>query len=276
MRKQELFDYMKPRIKQEIKKLLIQRNNISVSKLINATIKYLSLDDKTSRKTIYKTKIIPTRQPKGFVKNMKASCFVKLIQDENLSIKVLHIQAASVKGTKSNSSGYEAQSKDNKYKMTDEEVLKAKVPPEYHKFQNVFSAEEAKELPPHRPYDHTIETIDGQFPPHGRIYNMSQVELDALKSYIDKMLGKGFIQTSNLPIGVPVLFVKKKNGTLRLCVDYCALNKITVKNRYPLPLSGNLMDRLSQAKLYTKINLRVGYNNIRIAKGEEWKTAFRT
>jgi hypothetical protein len=70
--------------------------------------------------------------------------------------------------------------------------------------------------------------------------------------------------------------VKKKNGTLRLCVDYRALNKITIKNRYPLPLSGDLTDRLSQAKLYTKIDLRVGYNNIRIAKGEEWKTAFRT
>jgi hypothetical protein len=102
-----------------------------------------------------------------------------------------------------------------------------------------------------------METIDGQLPPHSRIYNMSQVELDALKGYIDEMLGKGFIRTSNLPIGAPVLFVKKKNGTLRLCVDYRALNKITIKNRYPLPLSEDLMDRLSQAKLYTKIDLRV-------------------
>ena len=98
---------------------------------------------------------------------------------------------------------------------------------------------------------------------------MSQVELDTLKSYIDEMLSKGFIRTSNLPIGAPVLFVKKKNGTLRLCVDYRALNKITVKNRYPLPLSGDLMDRLSQVKYYTKIDLRVGYNNICIAEGEE-------
>jgi hypothetical protein len=80
---------------------------------------------------------------------MKASRFVKLIRDENLSIKILHIQAASVKGTKSNSGGYEAQSKDDKHEMTDEEVLKAKVPPKYHEFQDVFSAEEAKELPPH-------------------------------------------------------------------------------------------------------------------------------
>ena len=105
---------------------------------------------------------------------------------------------------------------------------------------------------------------------------MSQVELDALKSYIDEMLSKGFIRTSNSPIGVPVLFVKKKNGTLRLYMDYRALNKITVKNRYLLPLSGDLIDRLSQAKYYTKIDLRVGYNNICIAEGEEWKTAFRT
>jgi hypothetical protein len=91
---------------------------------------------------------------------------------------------------------------------------------------------------------------------------MSQVELDTLKSYIDEILGKGFIWTSNLPIGAPVLFIKKKNGMLRLCVNYCTLNKITVKNRYLLPLSDNLMNRLSQAKLYTKIDLRVGHNNI--------------
>jgi hypothetical protein len=92
---------------------------------------------------------------------------VKLIRDENLSIKVLHIRAASIKGTKSNSGGYKAQEKDYKHEMTDEEVLKAKVPPKYHEFQGVFSAEEAKELPPHRPDDHTTETIDGQLPPHG-------------------------------------------------------------------------------------------------------------
>jgi hypothetical protein len=98
---------------------------------------------------IYKTKIIPTQQSKGFVKNIKASHFIKLIRNENLSIKVLHIQAASVKETKSNSSGYKAQRKDNKHEITDEEVLKAKVLPEYHKFQDIFSAEKAKELPPH-------------------------------------------------------------------------------------------------------------------------------
>jgi hypothetical protein len=103
---------------------------------------------------------------------------------------------------------------------------------------------------------------------------MSTNELEALKSYIDEMLGKGFIQSSNSPAGAPVLFVKKKNGTLRLCIDYQALNQITIKNRYPLPLAGDLIDRLSRAKIYLKIDLRVGYNNVHIAEGHEWKTAF--
>ena len=233
----------------------------------------------TPRKS--KRKVIPTRRTKHYVQRIRATKFVQLVEDEDLPVMMLHIRAVtsettSEKKAKPNSGGYEAQGKNDDKEMTDEEVLKAKVPPEYHEFKDVFSAEEAKELPPHRSYDHKIETIDGQLPPHGRIYNMSQVELDALKSYIDEMLAKGFIRTSNSPIGAPVLFVKKKNGTLRLCVDYRALNKITVKNRYPLPLSGDLMDRLSQAKIYTKIDLRVGYNNIRIAEGEEWKTAFRT
>jgi hypothetical protein len=222
-------------------------------------------------------KITPLHETKDFIQNLRAQEFSKLVNEENLPVTLFHIHAASAeKGTKSNSGGYEAQEKDDKREMTDQEVLQAKVLSKYHNFQDVFSPEEAKELPPHRPYDHKIETMDGQLLSYGWIYNISQVKLDALKSYIDKMLGKGFIWTSNLPIGAPVLFVKKKNGTLRLCMDYWALNKITIKNRYPLPLSGDLIDHLSQAKLYTKIDLCVGYNNIHIAKGEEWKTAFRT
>jgi hypothetical protein len=95
-------------------------------------------------------------------------------------------------------------------------VLERKVPKEYHDYTNVFSAGEAKVLPPHRTYNHKIKTIDNQEPPFGKIYNMSTNELEALKSYIDEMLGKGFIQSSNSPAGTLVLFVKKKNGMLRL------------------------------------------------------------
>jgi hypothetical protein len=153
---------------------------------------------------------------------------------------------------------------------------KSSIPQEYHDYMDVFSEGSARELPPHRPYDHKIELEEGKQPPTGRVYNMSQVELKALKEYLDDMLGKGFIRASNSPAGAPVVFAKKKDGSLRLCVDYRGLNQITRKNRYPIPLIGTLIDQLSGAKFYTKIDLRAGYNNIRIAKGQEWLTAFRT
>ena len=79
-------------------------------------------------------------------------------------------------------------------------------------------------MPPHRPYDLKIKTEGDSAPPFGKLYNMSEKELKALKDYIDDMLGKGFIRSSNSPAGAPVLFVKKKDGSLRLCVDYRTLN----------------------------------------------------
>jgi len=161
---------------------------------------------------------------------------------------------------------------------TDDELknFKDKVPECYHDFADVFSEGVARKLPPHRSYDHTIEVEEGKQPPHGPIYAMSGVELAALKDYIEDNLKKGFIRPSNSPAGAPVLFAKKKDGSLRLCVDFRGLNKITRKNRYPLPLIGDLLDRLSTAKVFTKIDLRVGFHNVRIAEGHEWKTAFRT
>ena len=122
----------------------------------------------TTTKKLIRLKSMPIQQTKGYVQNLRAQEFLKLVKEEDLPVTLLHIHAASAeKGTKSNSGGYEAQGKDDKKEMSDEEVLHAKVPPEYHEFQDIFSAEEAKELPPHRPYDHKIETIDGQLPPHG-------------------------------------------------------------------------------------------------------------
>lgn len=105
---------------------------------------------------------------------------------------------------------------------------------------------------------------------------MLETELTSLREYLDEMLGKGFIRSSNSPAGAPILFVKKKDGSLRLCVDYRGLNKITRKDRYPLPLNPNLLDQLSRAKIFTKIDLRTGYNNVQISEGDEWKTSFWT
>ena len=156
------------------------------------------------------------------------------------------------------------------------EMLEQRVPKEFHDYADVFSEAEARNMPPHRPYDHAVEMEPGAKAPWGPVYNMSGLELESLRVFLDDMLGKGFIRASHSPAGAPVLFVKKKDGSLRLCVDYRGLNRVTIKNRYPLPLINNIMDRLGKAKYFTKIDLRAGYNNVRIKKGDEWKTAFRT
>ena len=101
-------------------------------------------------------------------------------------------------------------------------------------------------------------------------------ELKVLRGYLDENLKKGFIRESKSPAGYPILFAPKKDGSLRLCVDYRKLNDITIKNRYPLPNIGELQDRLGRAKIFTKLDLRGAYNLIRMKEGEEWKTAFRT
>jgi hypothetical protein len=149
------------------------------------------------------------------------------------------------------------------------------LPPEFLPYRSVFEKSSADILPPHRSYDLKINTEPGSTPPFQHIYGLSATELDALKTFIDENLTKGFIRHSTSPAGAPILFVKKKDGSLRLCVDYRGLNKITLKNRYPLPLIPESLDRLSKAKFFTKLDLRGAYNLVRIAPGDEWKTAFR-
>jgi len=108
------------------------------------------------------------------------------------------------------------------------------VPPEYHDFAKLFSKHIAEELPPHCPYDDTIEIPQGQVPPLSPLWLKTPLELEELRKYIEENLHKGFIRHSQSPCGVPILFVKKANGSLHLCVDYRGLNKITMKNHYPL------------------------------------------
>ena len=150
------------------------------------------------------------------------------------------------------------------------------IPAVYQQFSRIFSEVEASSLPKHQPWDHNIPLQPNTQPPFGPIYALSEVELKALREYLDENLSKGFIRHSSSPAGAPILFVKKKDGSLRLCVDYRGLNRITVKNRYPIPLISELLDRIRGSKYFTKLDLRGAYNLIRIAEGEEWKTAFRT
>ena len=106
---------------------------------------------------------------------------------------------------------------------------------------------------------------------------MSELELKLVREYLDEMLKTGKIRPSKSSAGAPILFVPKSHGRgLRLCVDYRGLNRITIMNQYPLPLLSELQDRTKNAKIFSKIDLKNGYNLIRIKPGDEWKTAFRT
>jgi hypothetical protein len=160
--------------------------------------------------------------------------------------------------------------------LEEQSELRAAIPPEYHDYLHVFSKQKADILPSHRPYDHKIQLVDGATPPLGPVYSTSEAEQLALREYLAENLSKGFIRQSKSPAGAPILFVKKKDGSLRLCVDYRGLNRFTRKDRYPLPLIPNLIDQLRTAKKFTKLDLRGAYNLVRIAPGDEWKTAFRT
>ena len=105
---------------------------------------------------------------------------------------------------------------------------------------------------------------------------MSAYQLEELNKYLGKMLAKGKIVYRKSPAGAPILFVPKPDGMLRFCVDYCQLNKLTILNKYLLPLMTELRERVAGATVFTKLDLKDGYHLIRIWKGDDWKTAFRT
>ncbi|GAA6043399.1 hypothetical protein JCM8097_008572 [Rhodosporidiobolus ruineniae] len=130
------------------------------------------------------------------------------------------------------------------------------LPSQYLDFEDVFSKDSADSLPPHQPWDHEIIIEDDKSIPTSRIYPLSASELEVLAAYIKDNLKSGFIRRSSSPVGAPILFVKKKDGSLRLCVDYRNLNSVTRKNKYPLPLINETLDRLCGAKFFTKIDIR--------------------
>ena len=136
--------------------------------------------------------------------------------------------------------------------------------PEYlHDYHDVFSPKDFDEIPPHRPWDHAIELLpDTTDQLNCKVYPLSQDEQHQLDEFIDKNLHTGHIRPSKSPMASPFFFVKKKDGKLRPVQDYHKLNEITVKNHYPLPLIGDLINALSKAKYFTKLDVRWGYNNI--------------
>ena len=145
----------------------------------------------------------------------------------------------------------------------------SEIPAVYADDINVFSKEKGLTLPPHRETDHAIETVLGKQVLHGHLYNLLEAELHMLKAYLETNMTNGFIQRSSSSAAAPIVFAKKKDSSLHLCVDYRALNAITVKNRYLLPLILEMLDRMRDAKVFTKLDLRGAYNLIRICKDDE-------
>jgi hypothetical protein len=157
------------------------------------------------------------------------------------------------------------------------EALEAKISelPIVRDFVDVFP-EELPGLPPDREIEFTIDLVPGTGPISKAPYRMAPLELRELKEQLQELLDRGFIRPSVSPWGAPVLFVKKKDGSMRLCIDYRELNKATVKNKYPLPRIDDLFDQLQGSQMFSKIDLRSGYHQLKVKEEDIQKTAFRT
>ena len=160
----------------------------------------------------------------------------------------------------------EEASKDEVSRIGDHEVL--------IEFKDIF--QEVPGLPPKRDIDFSINLMPGAALVSKAPYRMSTPEMKELQLQLEEILKKGYILPSVSPWGALVLFVKKKDGTLRLCIDFRQLNKVTVKNKYPLPRIDNLFDQLKGVRILLKIDLRLGYHQVRIKDEDISKTAFRT
>ncbi|GJS68945.1 putative reverse transcriptase domain-containing protein [Tanacetum coccineum] len=147
--------------------------------------------------------------------------------------------------------------------------------PIVREFPEVFP-EDLPGLPPTRQVEFQIDLVPGAAPVARAPYRLAPAEMQELSTQLQELSDKGFIRPSSSPWGAPVLFVKKKDGSFRMCIDYRELNKLTVKNRYPLPRIDDLFDQLQGSRVYSKIDLRSGYHQLRVREEDISKTAFRT
>ena len=146
---------------------------------------------------------------------------------------------------------------------------------EYHEFTTLFSQEKFNKLPSHRLYNHIIPLLSDKEPSKGSLYNMSRDELLVLQKYLKEHLSKGFIRVSSFSAAFSIIFIKKPEGDLCLCVDYCDLNNLMVKNRYPLPLIRETLNLLALSVIFTKLDIIAAFNKLWMAEEKEWKTAMR-
>jgi len=148
------------------------------------------------------------------------------------------------------------------------------VPEKFHRWIKVFGKKQLKRMPMRKLWDHAIDVKEGFMPRKGKVYPLSREEREEVREFMKEQLRKGYIRLSKSPQTAPVFFVGKKDGKKRMVQDYSYLNEWTIKNNYPLPLIFNVLENIRTKKVFTKMNLRWEYNNVRIKEGDEWKAVF--
>jgi len=146
----------------------------------------------------------------------------------------------------------------------------------FHKWIKVFGKKQSERMPTRKLWDHVIDVKEGFVPRKGKVYPLSREEREEVREFIKEQLQKEYIRPSKSPQTVPVFFVGKKDGKKQMVQDYQYLNEWTIKNNYPLPLISDVLENIGTKKVFTKMDLRWGYNNVRIKKGDEWKATFTT
>ena len=159
---------------------------------------------------------------------------------------------------------------------TETQTTTAQLPVYVVEFRSVFAKENFNILPEHYKWDHMIELTPGAEPKSSKVYPLSPLEQEELNAFLEENLHTRQIRPSKSPIIAPMFFIKKKDSSLWLVQDYCTLNTMIVKNRYPLPLISELVFQLCGAKYFTKLNVCWGFNNVHIKPRDEWKVAFHT
>ena len=157
-----------------------------------------------------------------------------------------------------------------------EAEAKKLVPEKFHQWIKVFGKKQSERMPTRKLWDHAIDVKEGFIPRKGKVYPLSREEREEVREFVREQLRKGYIWLSKLPQMAPVFFVGKKDGKKRMVQDYCYLNEWTIKNNYPLPLISDVLENIGTKTVFTKMDLRWGYNNVRIKEGDEWKAAFTT
>ena len=155
-----------------------------------------------------------------------------------------------------------------------EEEVKRMVPEKFHKWIKVFGKKQSERMPMRKVWDHAIDIKEGFVLKKGKVYPLSREEKEEVRKFIREQLRKGYIWLSKSPQMAPVFFVGKKDGKKRMVQDYRYLNEWTIKSNYPLPLISDVLENIGTKKVFMKMDLRWGYNNVRIKEGDKWKAAF--